>query len=263
MKRAPCPSSDSDPDPAAVEFDVVFHDGQAQPGAFVAGGEVGLEDAFAQVRGHAGAVVLDDHQGGEVLALPGADPEVAPALERFAGVLEDVHERIVQVVALGQDDPADPRRSRGGPAISYLHRRGEDPGDGVLDFLLEIQLLDAALDELGVAHQLGDEPVGLFDLLPDDLDLLGDGLALLDGLLERVGGGVDDGERILELVGDLGRQAPGGRQLFAPHHQFALFLRGAAPASSMQCLQPVAPEGHRQQQQAGAGRTDARGRRPP
>jgi hypothetical protein len=82
------------------------------------------------------------------------------------------------------------------------HGGGKDLFDGFVYFFRDVEFFHAALAQLGVTHDLGDDTVGVGDLLLDDLDLEGGGIFIFaDGAFERVGGVADDGERIFDLVG--------------------------------------------------------------
>ena len=57
---------------------------------------------------------------------------------------------------------------------------------------------------MGVTHQLSEDAVRTLHLLANDLDLLWVGsFALLKGALQAIGRVVDNGQRVLDLVGDL------------------------------------------------------------
>jgi len=110
---------------------------------------------------------------------------------------------------------------------SYL-AAGEDLKDGVVNFGGDLQALDAPFGQLGVAHQDGENLVGAADFLADDADLLLDAeLAVVDGALQAEGGVGDDAERILDLVGDFGGEAPGGAKTFLADGKFGGFGLGA------------------------------------
>ena len=89
----------------------------------------------------------------------------------------------------------------------------ERDGQGLFQDLGNGYPLHAPLHQPSVAHQIGDDPIGAGHFFTDDGDLLGDGLPLTDRLLQRVGGVVNDPERILQLMSDLGGQTAGGFQL--------------------------------------------------
>ena len=72
------------------------------------------------------------------------------------------------------------------------------------------------------------------------------GLPCLSAALQREGGVVDDGQRVLDLVGELGRQPAGGAQLAFAHGELARFLHGP-PLAFQQHLHAVAADRHQQQ----------------
>ena len=81
--------------------------------------------------------------------------------------------------------------------------RRERDGQGLFKDFGNGDPLHAPLHQPSVAHQISDDPVGSGHFFPDDSDLLGDGFPLANGLLQRVGGVVNDPERILELMRNL------------------------------------------------------------
>src|SRR6266581_6969089 len=107
-----------------------------------------------------------------------------------------------------------------------IHGGGEYFFDGALQFFDEVNLFDTAFAELSVAHDLGDDPIGALDLLFDDFDLFGGRFALGKRALQGIGGIIDDGQRVLELVGEFSGQAPGGLQLSFANGKLAQFLFG-------------------------------------
>ena len=178
----------------------------------------------------------------------GADEDVAALVpEGFARVLQQVHEGVQQMAALHEQGrklaaiiPVDPDR--------VSRRRRKHLGDGVIQFLNHVQLLHVAFAQLRVAHDLRDDPVGVLDFLLDDSDLLGrDRLALLERALQREGGVVDNGERVFDLMRELGRHTPGGAQLAFPHRELARFFH-RPPLPLQQDLHAVAADRHQQQQ---------------
>ncbi len=66
-----------------------------------------------------------------------------------------------------------------------------------------------ALAQLRVAHDLRDNAIGMFHLLLNHLNLFGRlcVLVVLQGPLQRERGRVDDRQRVLNLVNELGRHA--------------------------------------------------------
>ena len=136
-------------------------------------------------------------------------------------------------------------------------------GDGMIQLFDHVQPLHVAFAQLRVAHDLRDDPVGVLDLLLDNADLLGrDRLALLERPLQREGRVVDDGERVLDLMRELGRHTPGGAQLAFAHGKLARFLH-RPPLPFQQHLHAIAANGHQQQQRQaqrqGLGRILGRG----
>ena len=108
-----------------------------------------------------------------------------------------------------------------------------------VEFLDDIEFLDAAFAQLRVAHDLRDDPVGARNLLLDDFDLRRDvGFAVAQGALQREGGVVDDGERIFDLMGELGGEPTGGAQLAFARGKFFRFLDGQ-PLAFQQHLRAV------------------------
>ena len=126
--------------------------------------------------------------------------------------------------------------------------RGKDSLDGAVQFLDHVELFDVALAQLRVAHDLRDDPVGALDFLLDDLDLLGRlRFAFFEGALQGERGVVDDGQRILDLVRELGGEPAGGAQLAFAHRKLAGFLL-RAPLPFQQCLHRIATKRHQQQE---------------
>ena len=82
--------------------------------------------------------------------------------------------------------------------------------------------------------------VGARDFLLDDFDLLRRaGLAVTQRALQREGGVVDDGERIFDLMRELGGEPAGGAQLAFARGEFARLL-GRLPLPFQQHLHAVA-----------------------
>ena len=90
--------------------------------------------------------------------------------------------------------------------------------------------------------------VGARDLLLDDFDLLRRrvGLAVAQRALQRERGVVDDGQRIFDLVRELGGEPAGGTQLAFARGEFARFLGGELLAFQ-QHLRAVTAARHQQQ----------------
>ena len=81
-------------------------------------------------------------------------------------------------------------------------------------FPRQLQFFHAAFVQLRVAHDLGDHLVGPGHFFLDDFNLQGGGaFGLAQGARQRIGGVVDDGQRIFDLVGEFGGQPAGGMQL--------------------------------------------------
>jgi hypothetical protein len=107
---------------------------------------------------------------------------------------------------------------------------GEDLLNDPIQFFGDTELFDPALRQLRVTHDLRDDPVGLGDFLADDLDLhRRSGLGVFYGPLQGKRHVVDDGERILDLMGELGRQPAGTVKLLVAPPPLAV-ARPPAPA---------------------------------
>ena len=78
------------------------------------------------------------------------------------------------------------------------------------------------------------------------MNLLRDGFAFLDRALKGKGGVVDDPERILQLMCDLGGEPPGRLQLLLPLREFDGFLVHLALFVE-EHLNAVTAGGHQQQ----------------
>ena len=123
---------------------------------------------------------------------------------------------------------------------SRRHRRRENLRDGAVEFLDHVELFDVPFAQLRVAHDLRDDAVGVRDLLLDDFDLLRRvGFAVAEGALQRERGVVDDGERIFDLMRELGGEPAGGAQLALARGKFFRFLDGQ-PLAFQQHLRAVA-----------------------
>ena len=143
-----------DLDGAAVHFGVMFDNGQTQAGALGAGGEIGLENLVHFVGRDARAVVGDGNDDGILLAIAGGDFDFAAAVEGLAGVLEQIDQHAGQVLSLHEDG------GKIGGVIALdadlvFGGGGKDLQDGVVNFGGHFEALDAALGQLGVAHQHG------------------------------------------------------------------------------------------------------------
>ena len=93
-------------DGALVLLDDLGGDGEAEAGAALLGGEVGEEEALAELVGEAGAGVGDaefDHRGGKQA---GGDVELAVerVLHGFGGVVDEVGERAAESFGVGGDE---------------------------------------------------------------------------------------------------------------------------------------------------------------
>ncbi len=111
--------------------------------------------------------------------------------------------------------------------------------DGAVEFLDDVQLLNAALAQLRITHDPGDDPVGARDLLLDDFNLLRRaGFAGAKRALQRERGVVDDGQRILDLVREFGGEPAGGVQLAFPRGKFRRLL-GGPPLALRQHLHAI------------------------
>ena len=223
----------------------MFDDGQPQAGPFFLGGEVRLKNLGDLVAGDAGPVIgdADEHRVG--LAHPGGDVNIATAAHGFPRVLQEVDEGLRKVHALHQQG----RQGRGIIPMQFhfvLHRGRKHAEDGLFHLFGNVQFFHAALDQSGVAHQLSNDPVRPFDLFANDLNLLGDGFALLDRALQREGRVIDDAQRILELVRDLGRQPARRLQLLLALRELDRFFIDAALLVE-QHLQSITTERHQQQ----------------
>ena len=87
---------------AAVKFDVVFDDGEAEAGAFFLGGVISLENPLDFVRRNARAVVAHGNFNRMIAVATGGDKNIALLAERFARVLQQVDEDFRQMAALHQ-----------------------------------------------------------------------------------------------------------------------------------------------------------------
>jgi len=133
--------------------------------------------------------------------------------ERFTRVQQEVQQNIREMAALHKE-----RRKRAGKPLLEFDCGGDRAGKhlvaGPLDFLNHLQPLDPALAQLRITHDLGDDLVGPGDFLLDDFNLLGREAGLrAQRASQRVGGVVDDCQRVFYLVRELGRQPAGGMQL--------------------------------------------------
>ena len=127
-----------------------------------------------------------------------------------------------------------------------MGRRWKDLRDGPVQFFHHAELFHAALAQLRVAHDAGDDPIRPLNFLLDDSNLLRRvGSAFFQGALQRKRRVVDNGQRILNLMGKLGRQSSGGAQLAFAHGELAGLLLGPALPFE-QHLHTVAAERHQQ-----------------
>ena len=153
------------------------------------------------------------------------------------------------------------RQIRFAPALDLhgeFRRQRKHLGHGQAQFVGEVQAFDMAFVELRVPHDLRDDFVRALDFLLDDLQMLGHiAPALLQGALQRVRGVVDDGERVFDLVRELGGEPARRAELaLAQAHFVRLLLE--APLALGQHLDAVTtnrqqPQ-HAQTQQARFGR---------
>ena len=99
--------------------------------------------------------------------------------------------------------------------------RREDLPHGRVKLLDHVQALHVAFRQLGIAHQFGDDLVGPLHLLANDLDLfIHRRVPFLQRAVKTEGGIVDDSQRVLDLMSDLGRQPSCGAQTFLPDGEF-------------------------------------------
>jgi hypothetical protein len=194
--------------PAAVLLGDPLGDGQAEPGAALLGGDVGLEDARQQV---GRAARRRPPRRAPRHRLPGREAQRPPAGHRLQGVLHQVVQHLEHLVAIGQH-----RREAGGDLPGERHARrvgGEEP--------------QQPLRQLGGRHPLqgrGGQPGEAGELVhdaPQAAHLLADGAGRLLQDLGEVGplAGVpqqlhaqsDGGQRVLELVGQRPGHLPPGR----------------------------------------------------
>jgi len=95
------------------------------------------------------------------------------------------------------------------------HDGREHLRNGAVEFLDDVEFFDMTFTQLRIAHDLGDDLIGARDLLLNDSDLLRDfSSGVPQGALQRKGGAVDDGQRILDLMRKLCASLPGTQLSF-------------------------------------------------
>ena len=193
--------------------DQLGHQRQAEAGAADLGGHERLEQALADMLGHARAVVGHPHlQRRAAQRLPlgrahlhavpvgGADGDLAasvsPRVGGLGGVLHQVEEHLYQLVLVAHQE-----RQRGIVAVLHGQAVGDavgDQGADAVEDLVDVQRSQAGQGVLRERLHPVDQPahaVGLVD------DQLGERRVLgLGAGLQKLGGAANAGQRVLDLV---------------------------------------------------------------
>ena len=211
---------------AHMFLDDLLDDGEAQSGAAYARRDIGLGDSFA-VLGQADASIEDvDHEQVAVLLQAQLDAvarhivlaAVAPALNGFDAVLDDIGKRLAKLAAVADH-------------WEITARRVELEGDRGMRDLVQEQRLARDLEDVGLtehrlwhAREIGefiDHPAQVANL-PDNRPgellerLLVLGHLIAEAALEPFRGQLDRGQRVLDFMRDSARDIrPGGAALIA------------------------------------------------
>ena len=226
MKVVPRPSSDSTRDPPVVALDdpVGQRQAEARSHADGLGGEEGIEDAALHLFRRCRARRRGTSRRTPSVGGPGDDPNRSPLFDRVAGVDEEVQEDLVELpgVAAHAGEIAVVALDLDAVLQARLHQRERS-----VDLFVEVDLLQLrvvhAREGPQVLHDLLDALGALAASREQLRDRLDDSFAvalaaravdqLLHVLVEELEIGVNESDRVVELMSDAGHELTQGFHL--------------------------------------------------
>src|SRR5258708_39019664 len=114
---------------------------------------------------------------------------------------------------------------RASEVVREMSGLGKHPGNGLIQLPDDVELFHMTFTELGVAHNLSDDAVGALNLLLNHLNLFQRiALGFTNGPMKRKSGGVDDRQRVFDLMRKLGGEPARPAKVAFPQGEIARLL---------------------------------------